>query len=142
MHVCIRAINEMKLYQLHILGISESRWTSFGRLLYSGRDDNHHIAGVALILKKEMERTPIERKPVSARLLRARLYSKHSKFTIALCYSPTNDAEPEEKEAFYSMLQAEMERVPAHDVLIIMGDYFNTKVWSDNIGRKRNMGSQ
>ena len=44
-----QVINEMKSYKLHILGISESRWTSFGRhvtptgktLLHSGRDDNH-----------------------------------------------------------------------------------------------------
>ena len=62
-----QVISEMKLYKLHILGISESRWTSFGRhvtptgetILYSGRDDNRHIAGVALLLKKGMERTGI-----------------------------------------------------------------------------------
>ena len=48
-----QVINEMKSYKLHILGISESGWTSFGRhvtchtgetILYSGRDDNRHIA--------------------------------------------------------------------------------------------------
>ena len=57
----------------------------------------------------------------------------YSTLTIIQCYSPTNDAEPEEKEALYSMLQAEMERVPAHGVLIIMGD-FSAKVGSDNVG--------
>ena len=45
------------------------------------------------------------------------------------------------KEAFYSLLQAEKERVPAHDVLIIMGD-LNAKVGSDNVGRERTMGNQ
>ena len=44
---------------------------------------------------------------------------------------PNDDAEQEEKEAFNSMLQAEKERVPAHDVLIIMGD-LNAKVGSDD----------
>ena len=139
----------MKSYKLHILGISESRRTSFGRhvtptgenILYSGRDDNRHIAGVALILKKRTERTLIEWKPVSARLLRASFYGKHSKLTIMRCYSPTNDAEPEKKEIFHSMLQAEKERIPAHDVLNIMGD-FNAKVGSGNVGRERTMGSQ
>ena len=115
-----QVINEMKSYKLHILGISESRWTDTSdrqeTILYSGRDDNHHIAGVALILKK---RTLIEWKPVSARLLRARFFGKHSKLTIIQCYSPTSDAELEEKEAFYSLLQTE-ERVLAHNVLIIM----------------------
>ena len=120
-----------------------SRWSSFGRhvaptgeiILYSGRDDNRFIAGVALILKKGMERTLIEWKPVSARLLRAIYFGKYSKLTIIQCYSPTNDAETEDTEAFYSTLQAKEERVSAHDVLIIMGD-FNAKVGSGNVGRE------
>ena len=53
--------SEMKRYNLHILGISESRWTGSGRLttgdkhtvLYSGREDSHH-SGVALIIRKGM----------------------------------------------------------------------------------------
>ena len=110
-----QVINEIKSYKLHILGISES--------------------------KKGMEGTLIEWKPVSARMLRARFFDKHSKLTIIQCYSPTNDAEPEEKEAFYSMLEAEKERVPAHDVLIIMSDP-NAKVGSDNVGRERTVGRQ
>ena len=88
-----------------------------------------------------MEMTLMEWKPVSVRLLRARFCGKHGKLTINQCYSPTNDAEPEEKEAFYSMLHAEKEKVPARDVLIIMGN-FNAKVGSDNVGRERTMGSQ
>ena len=109
--------------------------------MYSGRDDNRHIAGVALIPKNGMERTLLEWNPVSVRVLRARFFDKHSKLTIIQCYTPTNDAEPEEKEAFYSMLQADNERAPAHDILIIMGD-FNAKVGSDYVGRERTMGSQ
>ena len=54
---------EMRRYNLHILGISESRWTGSGRyrtntgetVLYSGRDDNQHHEGVAIILRKGME---------------------------------------------------------------------------------------
>ena len=73
--------------------------------------------------QEKEERTLIEWKPVSARLLRASFYGKHS------------------KEIFHSMLQAEKERIPAHDVLNIMGD-FNAKVGSGNVGRERTMGSQ
>ncbi len=50
----------MRNYNLHILGISESRWVGSGRhktntretVLYSGRDDSQHHEGVAIILKK------------------------------------------------------------------------------------------
>ena len=54
---------EMRRYNLHILGISESRWTGSGRyktntgetVLFSGRDHNQHHEGVAVILRKGME---------------------------------------------------------------------------------------
>ena len=64
---------EMRNYSLHILGISESRWTGTGRhktntgetVLYSGRDDNQHHEGVAIILKKQMEKCLMEWRPVN-----------------------------------------------------------------------------
>lgn len=52
--------SEMRCYNLHVLGISESRCTGSGRqktntgetALYSGRDNNQHHEGVAIILKE------------------------------------------------------------------------------------------
>ena len=46
---------EMRCYNLHFLGISESRWTGSGwyrtntgeTVLHSGRDDDQHHKGVA-----------------------------------------------------------------------------------------------
>ena len=57
-------IAEMKRYKLDILGISECTWTRFGRMktgtgetiLYSGRKDDLHHEGVAIIFKKGMEK--------------------------------------------------------------------------------------
>jgi hypothetical protein len=51
----------MRRYNLHVLGISEGRWTDSERItstsdetvLYSGREDRQHYEGVAIILKKE-----------------------------------------------------------------------------------------
>ena len=51
---------EMRRYNLHILGISDCRWTGSVRLrtdtgetvLPSGREDDQHYQGVAIILKK------------------------------------------------------------------------------------------
>lgn len=59
---------EMHRYNLHILGISESRWTGSGKVttsteetvLYSEREDNPYDEGVAIIWRKEMERSIIE----------------------------------------------------------------------------------
>ena len=55
----------MNRYKLHILGVSESRWTGAGRqgtstgetVLHSGSDDNMHFEGVAIILKKGLEKS-------------------------------------------------------------------------------------
>ena len=82
-----QVLREMQSYKLHILGVSECRCTGFGQLtmgtgetiLYSGRDDDQHLAGVALILKKGLKKALIEWQPVNERLIRARLNGKHTR---------------------------------------------------------------
>ena len=44
-------------------------------------------------------------RPVSDQVLKARFHSNYAKLTVVVCYSPTEDAEDEEKEAFYDQLQ-------------------------------------
>ena len=71
---------EMRRYSLHVLGVSESRWIGTGRLktvsgetvLYSGRDDELHREGVAIILKKGADRSLLEWKPINSRLIKAK----------------------------------------------------------------------
>ena len=75
---------EMRRYNLHILGISESRWTRSGRyrtntgetVLYSDRDDNQHQEGVAIILKKGLEKCLMEWKPINSRPMKIRMKGK------------------------------------------------------------------
>ena len=72
---------EMRRYNLHVLGVSESRWIGTGRLktvsgdtvLYSGRDNELHREGAAIILKKGAGRSLLERKPINNRLIKAKL---------------------------------------------------------------------
>ena len=45
------------------------------------------------------------------------------------------------KEDWYEQLQAEVDKSPQHDMLLVMGD-INAKVRSDNTDREREMGSQ
>ena len=138
---------EMRRYNLHVLGVSESRWTGTGRLkavsgetvLYSGRDDELHREGVAIILKKGADRSLLEWKPINSRLIKARLKGKQNNLTLIQCYAPTNDSEDDLKDNFYLRLQAEIEQVPMQDLIIIMGD-LNAKVGADNSGSDRVMG--
>jgi hypothetical protein len=49
-------------------------------------------------------------------------------------HAPTNEADNEEKTDFYLALQSEIEKVPKHDVTIVMGG-LNAKVRNDNTGK-------
>ncbi|XP_063410454.1 craniofacial development protein 2-like [Mytilus trossulus] len=142
-----QVLREMKENKLHILGISECRWTGFGKnltntgdtIIYSGRNDDKHQGGVAIILNKSSSKSLIEYNPVSERIITARLNTKPIKTSIIQVYSPTNEADKEIKIEFYEMLQAEIEKIPKKDLTIIMGD-FNAKVGQDNSGFERIMG--
>ena len=107
--------------------------------LYSGRDDELHREGVAIILKKGADRSLLEWKPINSRLIKARLKGKQNNLTLIQCYAPTNDSEDDLKDNFYLRLQAEIEQVPMQDLIIIMGD-LNAKVGADNSGSDRVMG--
>lgn len=139
--------SEMQRYNLHALGISECRWTGTGSLrtntgetiFYSGRDDNQHREGVAVILRKGVEKCLLEWKQVNSRLMKIRLRGKHVNISLLQCYAPTNDADEEEKDAFYKILQSALESVPSHDLVIVMGD-LNAKVGNSNEHYTRTMG--
>lgn len=137
---------QMRMYKLDILGVSECRWTSFGKLqtqtgetiIYSGHEDQHHH-GVAIIMSKEAAGALLEWKPVSERIIVARFNSKHIKTTIIQVYAPTNDASDEEKERFYNQLQQVYSETQSHDLVITMGD-LNAKIGYQIAGEEGTVG--
>ena len=122
---------EMAKYKVEILGISECRWTGSGEvrtqtsenIIFAGRNDNQHQSGVAIMMSKETFRALESWNPVSDRIITARFFSKHIKTTIIQVYAPTNDADTDEKDRFYELLQQVYDRTPRHDIIITMGDW-------------------
>ena len=110
---------EVRRCRLHILGVSESRWTGAGRMktvsgeavLYLGRDDEQQRDGVAIILKKGGDRSLLEWKPIKSCMVKARLKVRHNNLTLTQCYAPTNGSDDNLKDNFYLRLQTEIEQV-------------------------------
>ena len=140
---------EMKRYNLHILGVSETRWTQSGQkhlssgelILYSGREDKHHSGGVGILLNKLAQKTLRGWEPHGERIIMASFTTRNKgiNLNIVQIYAPTNDASEEDKDSFYTMLQGVIDKLPRKDVNIVMGDA-NAKVGQDNTGYENIMG--
>ena len=111
-----RVMNQMKI---QIMGISECRWTRAGRMklssgetvLYSGRDDDQRMQGVAIMMTKEATKALIDRSPINERIIKARFYSKFVKLTMIHVYAPANHADEQTKNDFYGKLQEVAEQM-------------------------------
>ena len=119
---------------MDILGISECRWSGSGRLktqtgeiiLFSGRDDNIHQSGVALVMTKQAAGCLESWMSVSDRIMTARFTSRFIKTTVVQVYAPTNKAEEETKDGFYDMLQRVTDEIPRHGMFPHKNIYTNT----------------
>ena len=92
-------------------------------------------------MTRKVDKTLLEWKPVNDRLTKVRFNSTFAKVTIIACYSPTEEAEEEEKDELYEQLEEEIRTTPRNDVLMVIGD-LNARVGEDNTGRERAMGTQ
>ncbi|KAK7103278.1 hypothetical protein V1264_018210 [Littorina saxatilis] len=148
----LQVAREMKTYKIQVLGISEARWTTSGRVrlssgeevLYSGHQEEGapHTLGVALMLAPEAQRALIGYEAISPRIITAKFATKKKNINLNIiqCYAPTND-EPdvEKKDNYYWQLQAVLDGIKDRDITLVMGD-FNAKVGGENAGYEDIMG--
>ena len=109
-------------------------------VIFSGRVDNIHRHGVAIMKTKKAEQTLLEWKPISDRIIYARFFSKYVKLSIIQAYASTNEANIEDKDNFYEQIQTVVDSVHKYDILLVMGD-LNAKVGEDNEGYENIIGS-
>ncbi|XP_055643754.1 uncharacterized protein LOC129779967 [Toxorhynchites rutilus septentrionalis] len=79
--------------------------------------------------------------PINERIIVARFRTRARNLTAIQCYAPTDAADLQEKESFYSQLKSVVEKVSKGDIPICLGD-FNAKIVSNNTDLERVMGRQ
>ncbi|XP_063729797.1 craniofacial development protein 2-like [Symsagittifera roscoffensis] len=81
----------------------------------------------------------MEWKAYSERLCYARLDAHPTPLSIISAYSPTENGEDTEKDAFYSLLKECLKAIPRKDVLLIGGD-LNSKLGKQLLDEEKNIG--
>ncbi|BHF76049.1 hypothetical protein SprV_0501914700 [Sparganum proliferum] len=104
--------------EIKIPGV-ESHFT----LYHSGPRDSSGRHGVAIALSQQADLALLAWEPANDRMAYVRLKGYFTNISIVSVYAPTSAAEQRDKEAFYSQLQALVERLPRHDLLIVAGDW-------------------
>ena len=119
---------EMASVNIHILGISELKWTTMGEFnsddnyIYYCGQEFHRRNGVALIVNKTVWNAVLVYNLKNDRMIWSfprRIFN----ITVIQVYARTSNAEETEVERFYELLQDLLELTPKNDVLFIIGDW-------------------
>ena len=139
-NVNIGCWNVRTLYSIGKSAQLAREMAKYKSVIFSGREDNIHRHGVAIMMTKKAQHALLEWKPISYRIIYARFVSRYVKLSIIQVYAPTNEAKVEDKDNFYEQLQTVVDSVHKHDILLVMGD-LNAKVGEDNDGYENIIGS-
>jgi len=132
--------------QIQIVALQEIRWRAYGTIMkdkyliyYSCNPNSTGQAGTGFLIQRLTMNKILSFEPISDRMCKLRVKGKFHNLTIINIHAPKEDKEEEIKEQFYEELQRIQDRVPKHDITIIMGD-MNAKlgkeeVFSQVIGR-------
>ena len=96
-------------------------------IIYSGRDDDNHRQEVGILMSKSVVGALMEWTPISERIIQAGEYSKYIKLTVIHVYAPTEDADEQEKDEFYTRLQDVIDGVNTRDMIIVCMLRLDTK---------------
>ena len=111
-------------------------------LFWSGKPaTERRLAGLGFMLRTYIV-SKLEDLPTghSDRIMFMRLPLKNKQYaTVFSVYAPTLQAEPAEKDKFYSELRSLLQNTPADDKLLILGD-FNARVGQDAVTWKEILG--
>jgi len=114
---------------LQVFALQEIRWKGKGQikkdkydLYYSSCKENQtgHL-GTGFIVKKEITKNVMGFEPINERICKIRLKGKYHNITLINIHAPMEEKDDDVKKQFYAELQQIQEKVPKHDMLIILG---------------------
>ena len=133
-----------KQNKIDILSIQEHRYyhpdttlnytnlDSYQLITVSGTKNSHGstVGGVGILLSQKASQNLLSIEKISDRIIIAE-FNSNPRTTFIACYCPTNVSDKKLVDDFYSDLKAVTENVPAHNFLVIAGD-FNGQLGPDN----------
>ena len=120
---------ELVKYKIDLAALQEIRWPGVdkfeqdkGIIFYSGRNDGRHEEGVGFYLNKRLGSAVKEFESISSRIARIRLETRWFNLSVLSVHAPTEVSDENVKDRWYEELQLVLDRIPGHDMLIILGD--------------------
>ena len=92
---------------------------------------NAATGGVGLLLSPRAFENLIHIDKISDRIVVAE-FNGNPKVTVVACYSPHNNIVEDEVDKFYNDLRSVVENIPAHNFLLLLGD-FNAKLGQSDV---------
>ena len=100
---------EMTRVNIHILGISELRWTGMGEFnsddhyIYYCRQESLRRNGVTIMLNKRVRNAVLGCNLKNDRMISVRFQGKPFNITVIQVYAPTSNADEAEVKWFYDL---------------------------------------
>ena len=134
---------ELARFNIDVAALSETRLSGEGNIreagsgytiFWKGKDqDEPRIHGVGFAIRSQLvHQHNLVPTAISERVMSIRMpLTRNRSLTLISVYAPTLTSEDEVKASFYNLLDRTIQAVPAHDKLIVLGD-FNARVGSDH----------
>lgn len=129
---------ELEKCNVSICAVQEVRWKDSGTIKkknydfhFSGSREARGHKGVGFYVLSKVKKSVLGFEPINERICKLRVKGKFCNITFVNVYAPTEDAEERTVDEFYEDLERAADRIPRHDMKVILGD-FNAKIGKED----------
>jgi len=137
--------DEMLKTQLQITALQELRWKGIRQinktkytLYYNCNPEKTGQLRTGFMVWNEIEMNILSFEPYNERLCKLWIKGKFNNLPIISVHAPTEEKTDEEKEKFHEDLQIVHNKIPKHDIVIILGN-LNAKIGKEDVAGKHTL---